>query len=237
VEGTVAGGGTYRSSVATTDENGVYTLSTLANAPGQSLSLFVIPPPMSDAAVTRVNLSIDPVTGSFEPQVVTCNERLTVTGQVLTPEGAPARGVRVRAVEQVASADPGSARPFPLAPVEVFTDEDGRYVLKLDPATWRLEFVAPALPLASRLVTVRPLTDDQGNPVTTFTQPTVSLASGRTISGVVTATMSIKSDAPVPNATLRFFRVTSVERRRSAILLGSAVTGEDGRYSIVLPAH
>jgi hypothetical protein len=140
-------------------------------------------------------------------------------------------------VEHVASAERGSARPFPLAPVEVFTEADGTYVLKLDPATWRFEFVDSALPLASRLVTVRPLTDDLGNPVTTFTQPTVSLARGRTISGLVTGTMSIKADAPVPNASLRFFRVTSVEGRPSAILLGSAVADEDGRYSIVLPTR
>lgn len=237
VEGTVAGGGTFRSRVALTDQNGVYTLSTLANAPGQSLSLFVIPPAMSDAAVTRVNLSIDVANKKIEPELVTCDDRLTVTGTVLTPEGEPARGVGIRAVEHVANVEPGNERPFPLAPVEVFTDANGAYELRLDPATWRLDFVDPALPLASRLVTVRPLTDDQGEPVTSFSQPTVTLAKGRTISGVVTGTVSVKADAPVPYSTVRFFRVTSVEGRPSAILLGSTVADDTGRYSIVLPTR
>lgn len=237
VQGTVNGGGTFRSRVVLTNADGSFSLSTLANAPEQPLSVYVFPPAMSEAAVTRANLLIDAATGKIQPEVVACDERLAVRGQVLTPAGEPAAGVGVRALEHATSVDPATARPFPLDPVEVLTDVDGNFELKLDPATWRLEFVAPGLPLASRLVTVRALTDDKGEPVTELDLPVVTLAKGRTVTGRVTGTVSLTANAPVPYSTLRFFRVTPVEGRPSAILLGSTVADDQGQYTIVLPSR
>lgn len=236
IEGTVMGGGRYRSRVVMTDDAGLFSLSTLQGATVQSLTLVVIPPPMSDAAVTRVPVEVSSDTGSLKPSVITCDRRLTVKGMVVTPQGAPAPNVGVRAIEHVTTADLGADRPFPLETVEVLTDPTGAFELELDPATWRFEFVAAELPLASRLVTVRALEDERGEPVTTLTLPTVSLAKGRTISGQVTATTGLKDNAPVASR-LRFFRVTPVEGRTSAILLGTTVADDQGRYTIVLPSR
>jgi hypothetical protein len=237
LQGVVAGGGTYRSRVVMTDATGTWKVTTLVNAPDQALSLIVIPPPMSDSAVTRVAVKFDPVTGQLDKSTVTCDQRLTVSGLVVTPEGEPARNVGVRALEHVANIDSGAERPFPLDPVEVLTDDAGAFTLKLDPATWRFEFVSSDLPLASRLVTVRSQTDANGELVNQVALPTVSLAKGRTVSGVVTGTVSLTANAPVPYTTLRFFRVTAVEGRASAILLGSTVADDKGHYTVVLPSR
>lgn len=240
MEGTVTGGGRYRSRVVLTDSNGVFTVRTLSHPPDQSLTLIVIPPPMSDAAVTRVGVKLDPktadpITGELRVDTVTCDQRLAVRGTVVSPDGTPAPLVGVRALEHVASAEPGSERPFPLDPVEVLTDSAGDFELKLDPATWRLEFVAAELPLASRLVTVKSLVDSEGKPITQQTIPTVGLARGRTVSGRITGTIALKPGSPVPYSTLRFFRVTPVEGKDSAILLGSTVADDAGRFTVVLP--
>jgi hypothetical protein len=242
VEGTVAGGGRFRSRVVLTDENGVYYLRTLANAPEQSLSLIVIPPPMSDAAVTRMPVKLDPetadpVTGVVPVATVTCDRRLSLRGTVLLPSGAPAASVGVRALEHGANVEPGVVRPYPLDSAEVLTDSSGHFELKLDPATWRVEFVAPELPLASRLVTVKRLTDATGQPVMTVDLPPIKLAEGRTVTGRVTGTIAQRPGVPVPYSTLRFFRVTAVEGKASAILLGATVADADGRYTVVLPGR
>jgi len=241
VEGVVAGGGTYRSRVVLTDAAGTWQLNTLPNAPGESLSVYVIPPPMSEAAVTRTPVKVEALEpdqlGRLLAPEIKAQPRLTVSGQVLTPEGEPARNVGVRALESVANVASGPTRPFPLDPVEVVTDESGAFTLKLDPAAWRLEFVSADLPLASRLVTVRSEVDAQGEYVKDFSLPVVTLAKGRSVSGTVRGTVGLTAGAPVPYSTLRFYRVTAVEGRASAILLGSTVADDKGRYSVVLPSR
>lgn len=242
IEGEAIGGGDFRSQVVLTDGEGRFTLQSLASPDGQSLSLVVIPPPASDgrvvqAAVTKIPVKVDGVSKTLDPAVVTCDDRMSVVGQVLTPAGEPAIAVGVRATEQVATTEPGAERPFPLDPVEVLTTVDGRFELKLDPATWRIEFVAAGLPLASRQVTVRPIVDANGERQMNVTLPPVTLSQGRTVTGLVTGTVSLKANAPVASSPVRFYRVTSIEGTPAAILLGSTVTNDEGRYTIVLPSR
>jgi hypothetical protein len=63
------------------------------------------------------------------------------------------------------------------------------------------------------------------------------LAEGRTVTGRVTGTIAQRPGVPVPYSTLRFFRVTAVEGKASAILLGATVADADGRYTVVLPGR
>lgn len=238
LEGTVNGDGTFRSRIVLTDVAGQFTVDTLASRRDQTFLATVVPPPTGAAAVTQVPVRVEAGVGgigTLSTPTLKCNSRLTVTGTVLRPSGTPAQLVTVRAIEQVASVEPGTERPFPLDNVEVTTDAEGHFTMQLDPATWRFEFVAPDLPLASRLVTVRSRVDSTGAPITSVEVLPVQLPEGRKVSGTVRAVVGQRPDAPVANATLRFFRVTSVEGRKSAILLGTALTKESGEYSVFLP--
>ncbi len=240
--GTALGGGQFRSQTVLTDQQGRFQLQTLVNAPTESLIVVAIPPTRLDgtpslAAVTERAVRLDAAGAAPAPIVVTCADRARVAGQVLTPAGTPAVGVGVRAIEQIASEARGSAQPFVLDPVQAVTDADGRYELHLDPAIWRLEFIAPELPTSSRLVTVQPMLDAVGEKVMSFEQSLVRLSEGRTVTGRVTGAVGLKSDTALAASLVTFYRVTSVGGRPSAFALGAAVTDNDGRYRVVLPSR
>lgn len=239
LEGLVAGDGTFRSLVAVTDAEGAFTLESLASRPASSFTLSIVPPMDSRSASTRtaVTVTIRDGEAMLDPDVVTLDDRLVVSGQVLAPDRRPAIGVGVRATSQDEVANlPTEARSLPREPALATTDADGRFELRLDPGLWRFEYYpSESLPLASRLVTVKPQTDSLGMALPTFDLPTVTLANGRRVTGAVTGVMGSKLGAPVPYSQLRFFRATWVEGRPSAILLGSAIADGRGRYEVVLP--
>lgn len=240
LEGLVAGDGTFRSLVAVTDAEGAFSLESLASRPASSFTLSIAPPMDSRSAYTHkaVTVTIRDGEAVLEPDVLTLDERLAVRGQVLTPDGRPAAGVGVRATiqDEAATSLASEARSLPREPALTTTDAEGRFALNLDPGLWRFEYYpTESLPLASRLVTVKPRTDELGMALPSLDLQVVTLANGRRVSGAVTGVMGAKAGAPVPYSQLRFFRATWVEGRPSAILLGTAITDERGRYEVVLP--
>ncbi len=232
LEGTVAGGGTFRSRVVSTDANGVFALDTLQ---GQGpMTLTIVPPSTSTSAVTTSTVRVPASNGPLDG-VLPCDDRVSLTGRLLKPDGTPAARVAVRAVEQSLSST-ALPRPLPLDPVEGLTGDDGSFSLRLDPATWRLDFLPGTLPLASRLITVDNQVDANGSRIMSQALPSpVQLAFGRTVSGTVLAQVGGKSGVTVPFASVRFFRVKPVSGQASAILLGTTVADERGAYSITLP--
>ncbi len=237
LEGLVAGDGTFRSLIVETNGEGAFTLEALASRQTGSFTLSIAPPMNSPSAYTRKQVTVTIADGeaTLSPDVVTLDERLLVRGRVLGPDGTPAQSVGVRATIQEAASSAGE-RTLPREPAQAVSDAEGAFELRLDPGVWRFEYYpGQSLPLASRLVTVNPTVDALGLPLPTFDLPTVSLANGRRVTGEVTGVMGTRVGAPLPYAQLRFFRATWVEGRPSAILLGTAVADERGRYEIVLP--
>jgi hypothetical protein len=126
---------------------------------------------------------------------------------------------------------------LPLDAVEAVTGPDGVFVIRLDVSTWRLDVTTPDLPLASRLVTIETVVNSSGTKILSRSLPTpIQLATGRTITGTVLGQLAAKADSPLAFASLRFFRVRPVSGEASAILLGTALADERGRYSITLPS-
>lgn len=230
LDGSVNGNGTFRSRLATTDATGAFTLDTLPGA--GAMKLTVMPPPESLAAVTTFNVRSPASDGPLDPAVVKCDVRATLTGQVLNPDGAPAQGVVVRAIEQVGSS---ISRPLPLEGADTQTEADGRFSLRVDPATWRLEFSSSALPLASRLVVVSTIDANGNRVVSQELKAPVTLSRARSLTGVITGTNPVKGTAPVSWATVRVFRVTPGGSSSTVILMGTTVADERGRYSVNLP--
>lgn len=227
LEGSVGGGGTFRSKLETSDADGRFSVQTLPAA--TTFMLTVIPPPESGAAATM--LPVGTPGGPLSPSLIACDPRVTLTGQVLTPEGAPAGNVAVRAIEQ----STGSTRPLALNSSEVMTDAAGLFAIRLDPSTWRLEFSSGTLPMASRLVVVTPPQIVNGiKEMTQSLAAPIQLASARLVRGVVTGTNAKQVSAPIPFATLRFFKV-STDQVPTAILLGTAIADQNGQYTINLP--
>lgn len=240
LEGLVAGDGTFRSLVTVTDDEGAFSLDSLASRQAGSFTLSIAPPMASRTAYTRktVTVTIREGEATLEPDVVTLDERLTVRGRVVTPDGRPAQGVGVRATiqEEQLSSLTTETRSLPREPAVATTDAEGTFELSLDPGIWRFDYYpGESLPLASRLITVKAKTDELGLALPSLDLPVVTLANGRRVTGEVTGVMGAKSGAPVPYSQLRFFRATWVEGRPSAILLGTAIADERGRYEVVLP--
>lgn len=225
IGGTVVGGGRYVSPVATTDERGAFSLRTPPAV--EPLSLTVVPETGTLSAVSTLAVRVS--TTGLSGLEVRSGPRVKLVGSVLRPDGLSAAGTVVRASEQSKSSY--DERVLPLDDVQAYVDQDGRYELFLDRATWRLTFSTPGLPLASRLVTVDASSGVLHSLSVQETQP-VRLSAGRVVSGQV-----LNVDRPVPFATLRFFRVAPVQGMLTSSLLGAAVADANGTYSVVLPTH
>lgn len=230
IEGTVNGGGTFRSKIVTTDATGGFKLDSLAG----SMRVTVLPPPESAAAVTTKAFDV-PVSTKNGPFTVQCAERTLLSGVVLAPDGTPAPNVLVRAIEH--DFNPEAIRPLTLDDVTTTTDALGEFSMRLDSADWRLEF-APGdrFPLASRSVTVFQLLDHNGNIITRQSlKSPVKLAAGHVVQGTITGMIAQKADAPISYATVRFYRVAPLQGTPVATLIGSSVADKDGHYAVVLP--
>ncbi len=230
LEGTVVGDGKFRSQVVTTSSTGAFSLTAL---PGKgAMTLTIVPPPESTSAVTSSSVKLPAASGPLL-DVLPCDDRVLLTGKVVLPNGAAAGGVSIHAIEKALIVSSAPPRPLPLDPVDALTGEDGVFFMRLDPATWRLDLTPSVdLPLASRLVTVEAMPG--ANKVQTLPS-NIPLAAGRTVSGSVVGQLAAKADSPLAFATLRFFRVRPVNGQASAILLGTALADERGRYSVTLP--
>jgi hypothetical protein len=235
IEGRVVGGSTFRSKVVTTDEKGVYVVNLLA--PETTYTLTVTPPPGVRSAVTQQQVKVKNAPGTpptLDPSSVRCGERLSVTGSVTLPDGPAAANLAVRAVEVAAST---TKRPLPLDDVETLTGIDGKYELRLDPGSWRLEFMpVNELPQTSRLITVSPAAAADGGEFPGQSFAPITLPRGRRLTGIVSSSVAGGS-APLINAQVRFFRLTTIEGKRAAVLLGTGITNSAGAYSVILPTR
>jgi hypothetical protein len=234
IEGTVGGGGTFRSKTALTDAKGAYKLDLLP--PEGAFTLTVFPRAGSRPGLTQQSVKLENAPGAppvLDPPSVRCIERIPVSGQVLLPDGNPAVMLAVRAIETGTG-----KRPLPLEDVDVLTDVDGKYSLFLDPGSWRIEFTPLGeLPATSRLVTVSAAAATMGGMLTGQTFAPITLPRGRRLTGLVTSSLSNRGSAPLVNAQVRFFRVTTIEGKPASVLLGAGVTNGVGSYTVILPTR
>ncbi len=238
LDGTVQGDGTFRSKIAITDADGRFVIKTLASRSEGSFALTVVPPRESraSAATRSVTVSIADGTATLTPSSLTLSDRLMVRGRVLRPgSDVGASNVAVRATVQLPSS--GEVAPLPLEPAVTTTAEDGTFSLPMDEGLWRFEyFPGEQAPLSSRLVNITTEFDDKGMPNPEVMLRAVTLSRGRTVTGIVTATMGTRTGQVAPYAQLRFFRSTSVGGSKASILLGTAIANERGMYRVTLPA-
>lgn len=225
--GKVGGGGTFRSASSTTDANGAYTLRTLPSPVDTSMTLYAVPPARALAGLIRQAVRVPRTDGETLPPI-TCPDKVEVRGVLLRPESnLPAAGVGVKAepVGEVAG------WPQPSVGAEGTTDENGGYVLRLDPGEYRFE-LSPAenLPRVSRFVTVRAGENAELAPFT--------LSKGRSITGQVTMRAGETGLlATTGYAYIRFFRVVNVEGKPTSVLLAETVSDSSGNYTATLPTR
>lgn len=242
VQGPTIGGGTFTSKIATTDATGAFGVDVLPSPSSGSLTLTVVPPPDSNAALwqgqvkTLLRGATPALVAADRPSdplpfTIHCQDRITASGSVLTPAGQPATGLRVRAAEQS-----NSDRPIALNDVEALTDASGRFSLKLDVGTWRLDFYpGSALPQTSRAWVVRGV-DDNGLTTTSLEFQPLTLPRGLMVSGTVVATVGTVPGQPAPFASLRFFRTgLDPNGKPVSFLLGTTLADERGAYQAMLP--
>jgi hypothetical protein len=130
-----------------------------------------------------------------------------------------------------------TARALPYDDADVVTDENGAYAVPLDTGSWRLDFLpGEELPRFSRVVTVKPFSDTNGDPMRTLALGTFSLPKGRRVTGSVT-NVGGEQVQVMPSASLRFFRVTQLEGTPTSVLIDSAIADDKGRYSVTLPTR
>ena len=134
---------------------------------------------------------------------------------------------------------PSSLRPLPVG-AETETGADGRFTLRLDPASYRLDFLPGGTrPRVSRFLTLGLEADSAGTGPQPIQVTPYSLSNGRTIRGKVTALQDRFAIVPTnaPYALVRFFRSVVVEGRKSSILLAEGVADATGQYEVIVPTR
>lgn len=239
LEGTVGGGGTFRSKIVQTNAEGEFKVTALPSGTRGSFTLSVVPPQTSASAYTRTTVTVSVMTDGtlqLEPARVKLSERLLVKGSVLDPDGKPLANVAVLATLQPEKSGGTEVRSLPVEPTETTTDAAGLFTLRLDPGTWRFDY-QPTMnyPPASRLVSVQAQVDSRGDPVDHQDLTAVQFSNGRKVNGLVTRTANGK-DVGLPFSQLRFFRVTTIGGKPVSIPLATTIADDAGRYSVILPA-
>lgn len=231
LQGEVGGGGTFRGPLATTGTEGRFAADTLPSAPGGTLSLVVVPPPGATSGLTVQSVEV-PRTGAALPDILCPNRRLVVGALLLPDNTTPAPGVRV--VAEPVGQVPGWPRSPAGGEALGTTADGGTFQLRLDPAVYRVDFVPTEnLPRVSRTVTVLPGEDSAEQELATF-----PLQKGRTVSGRVTEGDADAGTARVvPYASIRFYRVVTLEGRPTTVLLSQAVSDQEGRYTALMPVR
>lgn len=228
LQGKVGGGGQFRSRTATTDADGRFELLSLPSHPDTPLTLYAVPPASTPAGLILVSTAIP--RGGITLTDIVCPDKIVASGTLLRPEGPPAAGVRV--VAEPVGEVTGWPRPAVSTEAESATDEEGRYLLRLDPGEYRFDFIpAENLPRVSRFVTVLPSVDLEVAPFT--------LSKGRRITGMVKLSEPELSNptSAAAYAFIRFFRVVNVEGEPTAVLLAQAVADSAGSYAATLPTR
>lgn len=240
LEGPVSGGGTFRSKAVTTDAEGRFYANLLPSSDTGAYTLTVLPNAKSAAGILTASTRAVVKAGqppALEPSVFTCPDRLQVHGGVVRPDGDPGRNTLVIATPVKAV----QGRPLPRDPAEALADDQGRFQLDLDPAVYRLDFLpGEDFPRMSRFVEVKPPAgaDGGGTGGHTVQLEDFELGRGRKLTGLVTSRPYPNQTQPeAVNATVRFFRVTTLDGKPSSLLVAEGVTSDRGIYTVVLPTR
>jgi hypothetical protein len=228
VEGLLRQGATFRSGFAITDAKGRFSLRVLVTSAISQLSLTAVPPSQAMAAALRIPVEVTAKGQTLElrPNTIVCKNRIGVQGRAELNPGQGADTTLVRASYQ---AKENSTSLLALDDVATTSDRDGNFALHLDEGIWRLELSRNNAPLTTRLIEVKGR-DSQGLSINEQLISPIVLAKGVRVSGFVRSAAAIVAEARV-----RFFRVTSVDGKPSAILLGSAIADPTGKYEVLLP--
>ena len=165
----------------------------------------------------------------------TCPDKVVVQGNLFKADGSAAPNVRVVAVPITAL--PG--KPLPASGAQTTTDETSSFTIRLDPATYRLDFIpTEQLPRVSRFVTVTAEPDSSGN-FRALQLSDFTLSKGRRVTGNVFAFADPDASqaALAPSASVRFFRLVQFDGKQSSVLLGETVSDGRGMYSLTLPTR
>lgn len=229
IRGRVSGGGAFQSPVVKTGPEGRFDLRSLPSPSESPLQLVVVPPAASNAGLTVAPVVVAR-TDTVLPDVVCLNRRVA-RGRLVQPDGSIAAGVRL--IAEPVDAIPGRMLP-PMLASESITDSSGEFVLRLDPALYRLDVVpGENLPRVSRFISVLPGDENSEQIV-----PPFGLQRGRTLHGRVLLRGREPGVPPgMPFASIRFYRVVNVEGRPASVLLGQSVTDTLGRYTALLPVR
>ncbi len=232
VEGVVGGGGIFRSPGVLSDSGGNFSLTTLRSAPNGTSTLWAIPPAQSSSGILKTAVA---VTAPSAIGVFPCPDKVLVQGSLSKADGSAAPGVRVVAVPVEAVL----GKPLPANGGQTATNDDSSFSIKLDPATYRLDFIpGEQLPRVSRFVTVTADADGSGG-FKPLQLSDFNLSNGRRITGIVYA-FADPSDAQAtvaPSASLRFFRLINFQGRQSSVLLAETVSDGRGFYRVTLPTR
>jgi RNA polymerase sigma factor (sigma-70 family) len=182
-------------------------------------------------------LRLDPA--GKDPLTITLRPEMKIKGQLLTPAGAPAQGVRVRLkrIDFGGGGGGGVAVDFsdswkvkesdlPYWPATAVTDAQGRFTLGglSEDADAALSLIHEDFELQEVLVSAKAKGSDAKRLKPEFTH---TLAPGRTVRGVVTAADTGK---PLPGVFL------DIQAGRLNAFYGEARTDEQGRYRMPGPA-
>lgn len=236
--------GVFRSKLVTTDQTGMFSVDLLPSLGGNTYAAVVIPPPGARAGLWRGQLSAKGAAGSqpamLTPGTLNCPTRVHVMGTLQTHDGLPAVNVRLRAhfLGEVGVSN------LTLDVVDAVTNEQGVFELMLDPGEWRLDFQPTAVtftsssqyksvgsPPMSRIIEVSSVLPS-GNRIEALTLDTFVLPRSRVVEGVVT-----RDGIPLPNATIRLFRVIRAGAEASSVLVATTTADADGFYRVVLPTR
>ena len=232
VDGRVGGGGTFRSQGVLADAAGRFSLNTLRSAPDSTV--WAIPSAQSASGILRLRRAIEG-TGTISIGDLVCPDKVIVQGKIFKSDDSNALGVRVIAVPIQAL----NGLPLPGNGDQTSTDPESSFSLKLDPATYRLDFIpSDQLPRASRFVAIAPDPNPSGG-YRPIQLSDFALSKGRRITGNVLAPPSPNESARVaPFTSLRFFRlINDLDGRPSSVLLAETVSDARGAYSVSLPSR
>jgi Carboxypeptidase regulatory-like domain len=205
----------------TTDSNGVFTLVLRAGnymieaAPSTATD----EPALSPAQKVTVPVS----TGLPAPGVqLICPPKLQRSGLVLTHSGRPV-GANYQITATRLSDPLLTTRSATTTP----TDATGNFQVTADPGTYRLEITPPASAgLPRRIVQVTL----EENGASEF--PPIEMDQPLAVVGTVHGASSSGKDTLIAGATVSFF---ALDTTGASVLLGSALTDENGSYTCVLP--
>lgn len=237
LEGMVGGGGTFRSQPALTDAaTGEFVVDLLPSPYEGSYKISIIPASKSSAGVLTAQTravakpGTDPV---LEPARFICPDKVGVVGSVQRPDGKGAASMVVLTATPVKSVE---GRPLPVDATEVVTDDSGRFSMTLDPAVYRLDFTpGEDMPRMTRYVTVQAPQGDAAGPASTVDLGEFTLSKGRKVTGTLRWGGGSGLTGAAGSAKLRFFRLTTIDGKAGATLLGEAVTDANGSYGVILP--